>query len=98
MASLQEQLQKLTQPAAKKEAADTPTQVYDLLAALADVDKEQLRADMLLVDDLNLGSLDIIELAVRFEQKFGIPSEPETYLQLRTIADVLKLADEFQAR
>lgn len=61
----------------------------DIRATLAElgVDPERIRPDARLVDDLELDSLDWIDLALRLEEK--LPVE----LQERRLADVQTLAE-----
>lgn len=86
MASLQEQLAAL-----QEKTTTEPTRTDDLravLAQVAHVDAESIRADSTLVDDLGIDSIGLIELAVRCEQAFKVPTNAEAYLQMRTVGDV----------
>ena len=96
MTSLQEQLAALhtdTAAASTSAEATTATKLRTLMASIAGVTTEDI-ADSLLIDDLGFQSLDLIELAVRCEQTFGVKTNAEAYLTMRTFADVLRFCEQ----
>ena len=54
---------------------------------------DELSLDTHLVDDLDLDSIDAIDLAVRLEERTGVSFEEEELKAIRTIRDVVDLID-----
>ncbi|MDO4631779.1 MAG: acyl carrier protein [Corynebacterium sp.] len=96
MASLQEQLAALNATATPTTPVEVTvaTKLRELLAKLTGVPGENITDAALLVDDLGLQSLDLIELAVRCEQAFGVKTDAEVYRAMRTVADVLHYCEQ----
>lgn len=97
MTSLQEQLAALradTAAASTSAEATTATKLRTLMAAITGVTTEDIADNSLLIDDLGFQSLDLIELAVRCEQTFGVKTDAEAYLAMRTFADVLRFCEQ----
>jgi acyl carrier protein len=55
---------------------------------------EDLRLTTLLVDDLDLDSIDAVDLAVRVEEKTGLSLTEADLKSIRTIQDIVDLIDE----
>jgi acyl carrier protein len=55
---------------------------------------EQLQADAHLVDDLDLDSIDAIDLAVRLEERLGVAFTERDLKNVQTLQDVVDLIDE----
>ena len=64
------------------------------MASIAGVTTEDIADNSLLIDDLGFQSLDLIELAVRCEQTFGVKTNAEAYLTMRTFTDVLRFCEQ----
>ena len=97
MTSLQEQLAALrtdTAAASTSAEATTTTKLRTLMAAITGVGTENIAGNSLHIDDLGFQSLDLIELAVRCEQTFGVKTDAEAYLAMRTFADVLRFCEQ----
>lgn len=97
MTSLQEQLAALhTDTAATSTTAEatTATKLRTLMAPITGVTTEDIADNSLLIDDLGFQSLDLIELAVRCEQTFGVKTDAKAYLAMRTFADVLRFCEQ----
>ena len=62
--------------------------VMDMLAKQLRVDVNTLDPDTNIVEDLCADSLDIVEMLMAVEQKFGITVSDEEAMQLKTIRDV----------
>ncbi|MCX4776183.1 acyl carrier protein [Streptomyces sp. NBC_01264] len=54
-------------------AADILHRVTALVAAVADRPVDEITAESRLVEDLDLDSLQVVEIAVRAEEEFGMP-------------------------
>lgn len=97
MTSLQEQLAALrtdTAAASTSAEATTATKLRTLMAAITGVTTEDIADNSLLIDDLGFQSLDLIELAVRCEQTFGVKTDAEGLFAMRTFADVLRFCEQ----
>jgi acyl carrier protein len=53
----------------------------------------EIQLDSHLADDLDLDSIDAIDMTVRLEDKTGLSFKEEELKSLRTIADVVNLID-----
>ena len=53
------------------------------------VEKSKITGETSFIDDLNLDSLDIVELMMKMEDEFGIEIAEEDTESLRTVGDVV---------
>lgn len=67
--------------------------VIDLLAEMFELDKSELNADSNLYADLDIDSIDAVDLAVKLKQLTGKRLQPEVFKTIRTIADVVAALD-----
>ncbi|MDJ0651759.1 MAG: acyl carrier protein [Simkaniaceae bacterium] len=68
--------------------------VIDVIVHQLGLDREEVSAEKSFVEDLNADSLDLTELIMTFEEKFGLEvSEGETE-RLRTVGDIIKFIEE----
>jgi acyl carrier protein len=65
------------------------TWVIDLLAEMFELDKAELTANSNLYADLDIDSIDAVDLAVKLKQLTGKRLQPEVFKTIRTIADVV---------
>ncbi len=63
--------------------------VIDLLAEMFELDKADLAADSNLYADLDIDSIDAVDLAVKLKQLTGKRLQPEVFKTIRTIGDVV---------
>ncbi|MCX4807497.1 phosphopantetheine-binding protein [Streptomyces sp. NBC_01214] len=54
-------------------AADVLYRVTAIIAAVADCPVDEISSESRLVEDLDLDSLEVVEIAVRAEEEFGRP-------------------------
>ncbi len=69
--------------------AEIEKTIKDILAADFDVDVEALRPETNLFTELDLDSIDAVDLVVRLQQETGKKVEPEDFKQIRTFGDVV---------
>lgn len=62
--------------------------VIDLIAQNLDIDPENLSADTDIMNDLDVDSLDLVELVMNMEEEFDIQIDDEVLGNLHTIGDV----------
>jgi acyl carrier protein len=63
--------------------------VVDLLAEMFELDKTELTAESNLYADLDIDSIDAVDLAVKLKQLTGKRLQPEVFKTIRTIGDVV---------
>ncbi len=65
-------------------------EVIDIVVEQLGVDVEDVAMDKSFVEDLNADSLDLTELIMTFEEKFGFEISEEDAEKLKTVGDVVK--------
>jgi acyl carrier protein len=63
--------------------------VIDLLVEMFELDKSELSAASNLYTDLDIDSIDAVDLAVKLRQVTGKRLQPEVFKTIRTIGDVV---------
>jgi acyl carrier protein len=63
--------------------------IVDLLAEMFELDKSDLTAESNLYADLDIDSIDAVDLAVKLKQLTGKRLQPEVFKTIRTIGDVV---------
>jgi acyl carrier protein len=63
--------------------------VIDLLAEMFELDKAELTAESNLYSELDIDSIDAVDLAVKLKQLTGKRLQPEVFKTIRTIGDVV---------
>jgi acyl carrier protein len=63
--------------------------VVDLLVEMFELDAAALTAESNLYADLDIDSIDAVDLAVRLKQQTGMRIQPEVFKTIRTIGDVV---------
>lgn len=69
--------------------AEIETAVRDILVQDFEVDASALTPDTNLFTDLDLDSIDAIDLTVRLQQETGKKVNPEDFKAIRTLSDVV---------
>lgn len=62
--------------------------VIDILRGCMDKDVAEITADMDLVADLGLSSLDVMDAVLAFEDEFGVEIPDNMIMEFRTVGDV----------
>ncbi|MFZ6870859.1 acyl carrier protein [Undibacterium sp. Di27W] len=63
--------------------------VVDLLVEMFELDKASLTLESNLYADLDIDSIDAVDLAVKLKQMTGMRLQPEVFKKIRTIGDVI---------
>ena len=66
-------------------------QVRKVMHELFDLDASSIQLETRVVEDLDLDSIDAIELAVRMESMTGRRFDPERFREMRTVGDVVDI-------
>ncbi|MCP5506253.1 MAG: acyl carrier protein [Chlamydiales bacterium] len=69
-------------------------EVIDIIVEQLGVDASEVNAEKSFVEDLNADSLDLTELIMTFEEKFGFEISEGEAEKLRTVGDVIKFVNE----
>ncbi|MCB1082001.1 MAG: acyl carrier protein [Chlamydiia bacterium] len=69
-------------------------EVIDIIVEQLGVDADEVNAEKSFVEDLNADSLDLTELIMTFEEKFGFEIPEGEAEKLRTVGDVIKFVNE----
>lgn len=64
--------------------------VIDLLAEMFELDKSKITLQSNLYADLDIDSIDAVDLAVKLKQMTGKRLQPEVFKTIRTISDVVE--------
>ena len=68
--------------------AEIEQKIKDILVADFECDPARLTPDVNLFTDLDLDSIDAVDLVVRLQQETGKKVDPESFRQIRTLRDV----------
>jgi len=79
--------------AAKVSQSEILAWVVEVLQKEFDFGSDELQLDTHLIDDLDLDSIDAIDMAVRLEERTSVTFSDEDLKNLRTIRDVVDLID-----
>jgi acyl carrier protein len=63
--------------------------VVNLLAEMFELEKSELTSESNLYADLDIDSIDAVDLAVKLKQLTGQRLQPEVFKSIRTISDVV---------
>lgn len=71
--------------------------VIDIIVEQLGVDKDDVTAEKSFVEDLNADSLDLTELIMTFEERFGCEIPTEDAEKLKTVDDAIKYINNHNA-
>lgn len=71
----------------------TQKEVIDIVVEQLGVDRDDVTAEKSFVEDLNADSLDLTELIMTFEERFGCEISEEEAEKLKTVGDVISYID-----
>jgi len=63
--------------------------VVDILHEMFELDKSKITLDTHLYSDLDIDSIDAVDLAVKLKQLTGKRLQPEVFKSVRTVQDVV---------
>lgn len=75
----------------------TEQEVIDIVVEQLGVDKEEVTLDKSFVEDLNADSLDLTELIMTFEERFGCEISEEEAEKLKTVGSVVEYIDHHKS-
>jgi acyl carrier protein len=74
--------------------ADTFEEVKEIIVDLLNVDESKITPEARFREDLEADSLDLVELIMAFEDKFGGEISDEDAQQIDTVGEVVKYIDD----
>lgn len=77
----------------KLDQSEIQKRVIDTIAIQLGVDQKDIKSDSRFADDLGADSLDIVELMMVFEEKFGIELPDEDIQNIRAVNDLVLYID-----
>jgi len=72
-------------------------EVIDIIVEQLGVDAGDVSEDKSFMEDLNADSLDLTELIMTFEERFGFEISEEDAEKLKTVGDVIQYIDKRKA-
>lgn len=76
---------------------DILTQLTEILDEMFEVPPESVTLSADLVDDLDIDSIDAVDLLARLKELTGVQVDPEQFKAVRTVADVVNTIAEIEA-
>ncbi|ALV92750.1 MULTISPECIES: acyl carrier protein [Pantoea] len=64
-------------------------EVASLLTSLFEIDADDIRPDARLYEDLELDSIDAVDMVVHLQKRTGRKIKPEAFRAVRTVQDVV---------
>ena len=68
----------------------TQQEIIDIVAEQLGLDVEEVTLEKSFIEDLNADSLDLTELIMTFEERFGFEISEEDAEKMKTVNDVIK--------
>lgn len=69
-------------------------EVCGLLTKLFEIDPQDITAEARLYEDLELDSIDAVDMIVHLQKKTGKKIKPETFKSVRTVQDVVDAVEQ----
>ena len=73
-------------------------EICDVLEKEFECDRASLTADARIVEDLDLDSIDAVDLVVRLQQQTGIKFSTEDFKSIRTLGNVAEVVERLIAK
>ena len=72
----------------------TQETVVEITADQLSVPQDEITRDSNFIEDLKADSLDLVELVMAFEDKFGVQIPDEDYERIQTVGDAIDYIEE----
>ncbi len=69
-------------------------QISELLVKLFEINESDIKPEARLYDDLDLDSIDAVDLVVHLQRVTGTKIKPEMFKSVRTVQDIVDAIDE----
>jgi acyl carrier protein len=84
----------MTKEHAEETTMSLEQEVIDIVVEQLGVDEKDVTAEKSFVEDLNADSLDLTELIMTFEERFGFEISEEEAEKLKTVGDVINYINQ----
>ena len=71
--------------------------VIDIIAETLDIDKSEISMKTNLIKDLDIESLDLVDLVGAFEEEFGVEIADKDIKDIQTVADIVEYIEDHEA-
>lgn len=71
--------------------------VIDIISETLDVDKKDITMKTNLIKDLDIESLDLVDLVGAFEEEFGVEIADKDIKDIQTVADIVEYIEDHEA-
>ena len=68
--------------------------VINIISNVCEIDKKDIKLDSNLINDLELESLDVVNLVAAFEKEFNIKIDDKDIKQFQTVEDIIKYLEK----
>lgn len=68
--------------------------VKSVLVESLDIEEEKITMDSNLIDDLDIDSLELVDLTMEFENEFNVEIEDDQVEKIKTVGDIVNLIKE----
>ena len=73
---------------------ETKEQIISILADKLGYEKSEINENQDFINDLGTDSLDIVEIIIEVEKKFGLKIEDEEVDEIKTVGDLIQKVEE----
>jgi acyl carrier protein len=73
------------------------TQLQDILFDAFEIDPQKVQMQAHLFTDLDLDSIDAVDLAIKVQEMTGKRIKPDEFKNVRTVQDVIEMIQQLQA-
>ena len=73
------------------------TQLRDILFDTFEIDPQKVQMQAHLFTDLDLDSIDAVDLAIKVQEMTGKRIKPDEFKNVRTVQDVIEMIQQLQA-
>jgi acyl carrier protein len=74
---------------------DIPERVRTIVVQQLVVDPDEVVDSANFIDDLGADSLDMVEMAIKFEREFGLNISDDAAESIRTVGDAVKFLEKY---
>ena len=71
--------------------------VINIIAETLDVDKSEITMKTNLIKDLDIESLDLVDLVGAFEEEFGVEIADKDIKDIQTVADIVEYIEDHES-
>lgn len=77
-----------------KDRNDIYKMISEILVTMFEIDEEDISMDANLYEDMDLDSIDAVDLVVKLREITGKKIEPDDFKQVRTVKDIIDAVEK----